>query len=113
GTRITATWFNQPYIAKSIPTGAEIALSGKVSVFRGRPAFQNPEYEVLDGRGEGQHTGRLVPVYHLTQGLPQRTLRTMIANLLESHAGRIEDPLPAEIRARHRLLPLVEATRQV
>src|SRR5690606_8760799 len=113
GSRITATWFNQPYIAKALPVGAEVALSGKVTVFRGRPGFQNPEYELLDRRAEGQHTGRLVPGYHLTQGLPQPTLRQVIANLVETYADRIEDPLPAAIRERLRLLPLAEATRQV
>ena len=113
GARITATWFNQPYIARSLPAGAQVALAGKVTIYRGRPVFQNPEYERLDGPGSGQHTGRFVPVYSLTQGLPQRTLRTMIATLLEAFAGRIEDPVPEEIRKRHRLLGLVEATRQI
>ncbi len=112
GSRISATWFNQPFIAKNIPAGAELALSGKVTIFRGRPQFQNPEYEVL-GRGDAQHTGRMVPVYHLTQGLPQRTLRGVISTLLDTFADRIEDPLPAAIRERHHLLHLADATRQV
>ena len=55
----------------------------------------------------------MIPVYRLTKGLPQRTLRGMISGLLERFADRIEDPLPAEIRERHELLGLVEATRQV
>jgi ATP-dependent DNA helicase RecG len=118
GSRITATWFNQPYMVKNLPAGAEVAISGKVTVFRGRPQFQNPEYERLDGNGPAQdrntqHTGRLVPVYHLTQGLPQRTLRGVIATLLETYASHIEDPLPEAIRERHGLLSLAEATRQV
>ncbi len=54
-----------------------------------------------------------MPVYSLTQGLPQRTLRTMIATLLEAFVDRIEDPVPPEIRARHGLLGLVTATRQI
>ena len=125
GARITATWFNQPYIARTLPPGAQVALAGKMTIYRGHPVFQNPEYERLDGppagypglsgrvSSAGAHTGRFVPVYSLTQGLPQRTLRTMIASLLEAFAGRIEDPLPEEIRKRHGLLGLVEATRQI
>ena len=112
GARITATWFNQPYIARALPVGSQVAFAGKVTVYRGHLAFQNPEYERLDDPRAGAHTGRFVPVYSLTQGLPQRTLRTMIATLIEAFAGRIEDPLPEEIRLRHDLMSLRDATVQ-
>ena len=113
GASIRATWFNQPFIVRSLPSGAEVAIAGKVTIYRGRPAFQNPEFERLDTDHGARHTGRLVPVYHLTQGLPQRTLRDMIAKLLETHASRLEDPLPEEMRARHGLMPIIDAVRQV
>ena len=113
GARITATWFNQPYIARALPVGSLVAFAGKVTVYRGHLAFQNPEYERLDAPGAGAHTGRFVPVYSLTQGLPQRTLRTMIATLLEAFGDRIEDPVPAEIRQRNGLLGLREAVQQI
>nr|MDQ3822320.1 ATP-dependent DNA helicase RecG [Actinomycetota bacterium] len=44
-------------------------------------------------------------------GLPQRTLRTLIADLLERFADRLVDPLPERMREQHRLPPLVEAVR--
>jgi ATP-dependent DNA helicase RecG len=113
GASIRVTWFNQPFIAKSLSAGMPIALAGKVTVFRGRPTFQNPEFERLVLSADGTHTGRLVPVYPLTQGLPQRSLRGVIANLLERYGDQIEDPLPAEIRKRHNILPLTEAIRQI
>jgi len=113
GASIKVTWFNQPFIAKSLAAGMSIALAGKVTVFRGRPTFQNPEFERLELNADGTHTGRLVPVYPLTQGLPQRTLRGVIANLLERYGDRIEDPLPEEIRQKHRLLPLSMAIQQI
>jgi len=113
GDSIRVTWFNQPFIAKSLSVGMPIALAGKVTVFRGRPTFQNPEFERIELNADGTHTGRLVPVYPLTQGLPQRSLRGVIANLLERYGDRIEDPLPDEVRVRHGLLPLSEAIRQI
>ena len=113
GARITATWFNQPYIARALPVGSLVAFAGKVTAYRGHLAFQNPEYERLDGPNAGAHTGRFVPVYSLTQGLPQRTLRSMIAALLEAFGDRIADPVPADIRVRNGLMGLVEATRQI
>ncbi|MGE0227214.1 MAG: ATP-dependent DNA helicase RecG [Dehalococcoidia bacterium] len=109
GARVQIVWFNQPFIARQLRPGMEVAVSGNVTAFRGRPAFNNPDYERL---GEGQRAGSLVPVYHLTEGLPQRTLRSALAALVERFADRIEDPLPPEMRTRHDLLDLVQATRQ-
>ncbi len=111
GARIRVVWFNQPYLAKQLPPGTEIAVAGGVRAYRGRPTFDNPAYERITD--DLRHTGRLVPVYHLTQGLPQRALREAIADLLERFADRMREPLPAELRERRRLPGIVEATRQI
>ena len=113
GASIRVTWFNHPFIAKSLPAGTPIALAGRVTVFRGRPTFQNPEFERLELNADGTHTGRLIPVYPLTSGLPQRTLRGMIANLLERYGDHLEDPLPPAIREKHGVLGYAEAVRQI
>ena len=110
GARVQLIWFNQPFMARQLAPGTHVAVSGMVSAFRGRPAFNNPELERADA--SGTHTGRLVPVYHLTAGLPQRRLRDVLATLLERFADRLADPLPASLRERHALLPLVTAVRQ-
>ena len=110
GARVQLIWFNQPYLARQLPPGAEIAVSGSVRAFRGRPTFDNPEFERISD--QMAHTGRLVPVYHLTQGLPQRTVRALISGLLERFADRVPEPLPEVIRERHSLLGAVEALRQ-
>ena len=111
GARIRVVWFNQPYLAKQLPAGTEIAVAGSVRAYRGRLTFDNPAYERITD--ELRHTGRLVPVYHLTQGLPQRALREAIATLLERFADRLPEPLPAELRARRGLPGVVEAVHQI
>ena len=113
GASIRVTWFNQPFIARSLPAGTPIALAGRVTVFRGRPTFQNPEFERLELNADGTHTGRMVPVYPLTSGLPQRSLRGVISGLLDRYGDRLEDPLPARIREKHELLGYAEAVRQI
>ena len=100
GARIRVVWFNQPYLAKQLPPGTEIAIAGGVRAYRGRPTFDNPAYERITD--DLRHTGRLVPVYHLTQGLPQRALREAIADLLERFADRLPEPLPAVVDEQHR-----------
>ena len=80
GASIKATWFNQPFITKALPTDAQVALAGRVTNFRGRPVFQNPEFEIVKENSDGTHTGRLVPDYPLTKALAQRTLRNFLSN---------------------------------
>ena len=111
GARIRVIWFNQPYLAKQLPPGTEIAIAGAVKAYRGRPTFDNPAFERVTE--ELRHTGRLVPVYHLTQRLPQRSLREAIAGLLERFVDRVPEPLPAELRERHGLPGVVGAMRQI
>ena len=113
GSRIQLLWFNQPYIARNLKAGTEIAVSGTPSVFRGRPTFNNPEFERLGGDGQGMHTGRMIPMYHLTEGLPQRRLRDTIASLVEKYADRVPDPLPAEVRERQHFISAVDAIKQI
>ena len=113
GARVRLIWFNQPFLARNLHSGMELAVSGTVGVYGGRPTFSNPEFERLsdDGSG-GTHTGRMVPMYHLTEGLPQRRLRETLATLVERFADRLADPLPPAVRARRGLLGTIEATKQ-
>jgi ATP-dependent DNA helicase RecG len=114
GSRIRVVWFNQPYLARAMRVGAEIAIAGQVRAYRGRATFQNPEHELITpDKDGGTHTGRLVPVYRLTERLAQRTVRELIANQLEAFADRLPEPLPEELRERHGLMGIAEATRQI
>ena len=108
--RVTAVFFNQPFQVKNFPVGAEVVLAGKVTVVRGRVGFTNPEWERLDTANP--NAGRLMPVYHLTEGIAQRTLRGIIAKIIERFLDRLEDPLPEAMRKRHNLMGIIEATRQ-
>jgi ATP-dependent DNA helicase RecG len=114
-------WFNQPWLARQLPTNARVALSGKVTVFHGVRQMESPEWELLDGDlSEAVHTGRLLPVYPLTAGLAARTLRRLIREALDLYvplptaaAAVPPDPLPAAVRAAHGLLPLASALRGI
>jgi len=109
---IRAVWFNQPYLAKRFRTNARIVVSGTVSVFKGHKVFESPEWELL-GDKELIHTGRLVPVYPLTQGLYPRQVRKWTKEAVDGYAGQLADFLPAEIRTRCQLLDLAAAVTQV
>src|ERR1700687_2883631 len=57
------------------------------------------------------HTGGLVPLYPLTEGLTQRPFRRLMKRLVDGWAGLIDDPLPGGVREERALLPLPEAIR--
>ena len=107
---IHAIWFN-PYVARQLHPGTTVALSGRIEQQRGVQCFRNPEWEPLDR--DMLHTGRIVPIYPLTRGLYQKQVRTLTRLALDAARLRLEDPLPDKLRARHQLLPLVEALEAI
>ncbi len=110
GTGIVyAVWFNQSYLQKSFPVGTAVILSGRVDRFR-EIQIVNPAYEILAGDEEDLiHTGRIVPIYSLTEKLTQRRLRSLIKDVLDKYANRLPDILPENMRRRHSLIDLPRA----
>ena len=108
---IEVTWFNQPHLAERIRQGQQIVISGKVDQYLGRLCFTSPEWEPVQKRL--LHTGGLVPVYPLTEGLTNRWLRPVIRRVVDYWAPRIPDPLPPDLRKAYGLLDLATALRQV
>lgn len=108
---IRVVWFNQPYLAKQLTTNSRIILSGRVSLFRGRHVFQSPEWEMVESQ-DYVHTGRLVPVYSLTQGLRPRQVRKLMKEFVDMWAWQAEDFLPPALGERLGFLELGQAISQ-
>jgi ATP-dependent DNA helicase RecG len=94
-----ATFFNAgSYMQKILTVGKEIACWGKLEVFRGRMSFMHPEWELITEEGP-QHSGRIVPIYKITEGmraafLTVKTLREKIEQCLINYERRITDYVP-------------------
>ncbi len=110
---VRAVWFRNKFVASALKPGVQVVLSGKISVFRGMLVFESPDWELLRGQEELVHTGRLVPVYHLVEGLYQRTLRRAVKQALEVALPRVADFLPEDIRHRAGLVGLQDAIAQM
>ena len=110
--QVRVTWFGQGYLAKTLKTGASVAVSGRVDAFQNRPVFESPEYDILRSGQPALNTGRLVPVYPLTSGLTGRTLRGHTWHGLNAVLDTLPELLPEEVRKRANLMPLGEAVRQ-
>ena len=105
-------WFGQRYLAQTLKPNSRIAVSGKPSVFRGQLVLLSPDYEVLDNEQTPIHTGRMVPIYPLTEGLSGRNLRRFTWQALQEWLSGIEELLPSEILARSGGMPLQQAILQ-
>jgi ATP-dependent DNA helicase RecG len=104
---IPAVWFN-PYIERQLHEGMELHLSGRVDQLRGSLCFKSPEWE--PATDDSLHTGRIVPVYPLTKGLYQKTVRGLMRSAVDQALPLIIEHLPAETFERMPdLLPLTEA----
>ncbi len=108
---VRVVWFNNPYLAKQLATNKQIVLSGRVGVFGGRHVFESPEWEFVEDK-ELIHTGRLVPVYPLTQGLHPRQIRKLVKGVIDQWAWQVEDFLPPEVKRQCKLLELPQAIAQ-
>lgn len=113
--QISALWFNQPYLAKSLKEEDYICLAGKVSLGKEGIYLSNPAYERFYPDNEDQnltHTGRIVPVYSETKGITSRWLRYILKPLLVQFYSQVPDMLPKEISEKHKFLPVSEAIWQ-
>ncbi|MEX2315084.1 MAG: ATP-dependent DNA helicase RecG, partial [Thermomicrobiales bacterium] len=108
--RIHATFFN-PWIERQLRPGVRVSLSGRIEQMRGNLCLSNPEWEILDQ--ETLNTGRMIPVYPLTKGLYQKTLRSLVRHALDGTARLIEDYLPDDLRRQEGVIGLAEATEWI
>lgn len=104
---ITAKWFNQAYLKDVLKKDRDIVLSGylKLDNYSSELYMDGPEYEIIDsidaGEGELIHTGRIVPIYRVTNGLSQKVLRNIIKSALETY--KLPEILPEDIIKKYHL----------
>ena len=110
---LRAVWFGQEYLARVFKPGARGFFSGSVGKWNG-PALRNADYELLAGDDDDLlNTGRIVPVYRLTEGVTQRMLRRLVRTALDAQTEPLPETLPTAIRARHGLPLANDAMRVV
>jgi ATP-dependent DNA helicase RecG len=94
-------WFNQRYLVKQLTPGTVISVRGERRGSIGAEISAR-SHEVLGEGAEALHTHGMVPVYHGSEAVTSRRLRTLVDSLL-GHAGDAPDVLPADLRQRRRL----------
>ena len=94
--RITLRWFNLFHVQKSIVTGTQLVVHGKVRQRGKRLCMEHPEFEVVtDEDRKSIHLDRIVPVHPAGEGISVRVIRGLIHRALdETDWGGWRDPLP-------------------
>ena len=91
--RLHCRWWNLPFMEKYFKTGDEVVVFGKPVSLRPR-TIDHPETEVVPELGASIHLNRIAPIYPLTEGLPQRWLRSLLWRLVEEFAPAVAEPHP-------------------
>ena len=107
---VEAIWFRQKFISQILKIGDQVYLSGKVKAKKSLWQFISPSYE--KAKVELLHSGRIVPLYHLSGQITQKQLRFLMSKALKE-APPIDDPLPVEILNKEKYPWLMEALKQI
>ncbi|HWP98507.1 MAG TPA: ATP-dependent DNA helicase RecG [Syntrophomonadaceae bacterium] len=103
---IPAVWFNQGFLSKVIQPGMQIFVSGRLNNYGGRQEFYVSEHELMD---EENPTGRILPVYPLTEGISQKALRTLMLMVLQEYLQDYPEILDPSVRSRFQLCDIAYA----
>ena len=125
-------FFNQAWRAKQLPVGTLALFFGKLGTYRDSRQMVNPTVEVVraaggvdddedeadgggrDGTDNGSATGRIYPVYPLSEKADLTSTRiTKFLGEALKRAGTFAEPLPARWRSRFKLIDRTRAFHDI
>ena len=106
------TWFNQSYLKTKFIIGEKYKFYGKVSVKYGKVEINSP---VFDNEKTNKNTGKIIPLYPLTYGLAQNTIRQVMENgiKLVDEQKLINETMPEYIKDTYKLENMENAIHQI
>jgi ATP-dependent DNA helicase RecG len=134
--KVTATFFNANYLKKDLTEGTKVMLSGEVGFFKNVMQLTHPAFLILDspdGRNHGTSslkniaiasqatTGEVqmaaferafFPIYPATTKLQSWDIFRCVRQVLDV-LDPVDDPLPADLRARYDLVCEDRALRDI
>jgi ATP-dependent DNA helicase RecG len=120
---ITLKWFNyNPRYMKGIwQAGKQGIFTGEVVQYGYQREIHHPDVEwIAEGKDLAEvmeadpvNFGRTVPVYPLTEGLNQRTMRKVLKEVVDGFSQFLATHLPREVMERHEFLPIDKAVQNV
>ena len=117
---LKVSFFNGFRAKAELQPGRRALFSGKVTRYGGALGLTNPDFQLLDedpdtpGMDPEKLAAMPIPVYPATAKLTSWSIQKVIATLLDTaDLDALPDPLPAEISAREKFLPVADAYRLI
>ena len=111
---INLTWFNQPWVRKQLEeSSGDIIAYGLVKAGNHLDEIAAPEWESVEDEDGIDSFARIVPLYPLTEGLPQKLARRAAQAAVDGFVGYVEEPLPASLLQSQKLKGVQWCLRQI
>lgn len=108
-TQVSVTFFNQPYVSKSLTYGERYVFYGKLSGTGARRQMTNPYFERV---AERKLVDAIIPVYPLTAGISHNFLAALVRRALPCAAEK-EETLPPTILNQYQLAQVEFSYRNI
>jgi ATP-dependent DNA helicase RecG len=121
--QVVLKWFHyrKGSMEKRFAVGKRAVFTGEVKRYGATREIHHPDTEFLakdQSLADYQSSdplafGRILPVYHLTEGLTQYAARKIWKQAVDLYARYVPSHLPDHLATKHRMLPLAEALQQI
>lgn len=108
--QLQVSWFNMPYLMRSLKVGMHYIIRGRIVQKNGMLQMAQPK--ILGREEYAKQLGKLQPVYPLTAGLTNHAVTKAVAQALAEYEFQ-PDFLPLEIRKKYNLMPHKKAVQTV
>lgn len=106
-------WFNQKWIRSKLSTyRGELIVYGQVKEGQWGYEITDPEWETIEQSDDPQDFARIMPVYALTSGIGQKTVRNFVRKGL-AYVEQLPETLPDSIRKTWNLKDFQYAIKQI
>lgn len=108
--KLQISWFNMPYLMRSLKMGMHYILRGRIVQKNGMLQMTQPK--ILTEQEYYNQLGKLQPVYPLTAGLTNNAVTKAVAQAIKAYEFET-DFLPLEIRKKYQLPMRKKAVQQL
>ena len=106
---MNVVWYNNRFVKDAFKTGEKYILYGKIAFNRNKIEMVNPMFEKGEG---GKFTGKIVPIYPLTENLKQKTVQSVMETAIKE-AGRLDEYIPDAVREKYKIAEINYAMRNI
>lgn len=102
-------WYNNKYVKNMFRSGDVYVFFGKITVSAGKKQMINPVFEKY---GADKYTGKIVPLYPLTDGLNQKLVQSVMAEALK-YSSELEEYIPQSVRNKYEIARIDYAMKNI